>query len=922
MNDFAHAGVYIQEVPSGPGPIAGVSTSNFGLVGYSPRGPVNQPTISTSFPEYVRQFGGFSDKGLAAHEAYAFFANGGSIMYFVRVAASDADAAAWDLMADTVEALAVNLEPTGIYSRQLEKTPLTHVGFSLHLNAAIPDNEYVFISDANGNLTVDPVNSGAAAIAAGGSGTINLTTGEINFTINDPTLYIPTGMQATYTYRVFRFQMAWPGEAGNFFRVRINPGSDDYLVQAEARWTRFDVMLDENVSGDALNPAWETVETWADLVFDDPTSPSYITTVINADGSGSSNLEVIDYGNYGNPQDLQGTQVIAEDFSATRVPQGSTATPPVAYDGTIKAWQYALADAPFQKTVSLGFQFSDYVEYDSGVATGGAAGTLNDTTKAWPLTSLMGYVLINKTLGWSAVITNNTATSITFVDINGGPSTPVAGDEYMLVSPKVKIGMGHNTATESVISPGTSSNPARIVPGTVCMQVNVDGVGTKYITDDGAGNLTLDPETLNAVVGKINYTTGQIASPTDVNNVLDFTGNELAVGIPILLGCLYYHSVAVEDDANGNLALSATQTAGVPTKYQLDTNGVNTVSYTTGVVKTTWKLTSDPSLGVPGVYSSVANYYTNPVSELSNILTGGTDGTDITSADVVDPDLAVDQEGVFAFGKVDAMMTLVAADFQTDTYVSWALIDYAELVKDKFVVLTVPHGLSYQEAVTWKKFQLNKYTSRAALYYPHIKVRDPITDVNLDIPCGGHVAGIYSRTDSTRNVGEAPAGMAKGSIQWAVGLEADLTETQCGIVYENKINPLVQWPHTGRVVWGARTLDMSGGEWPYIQQRRLFMFVEKSVFNATHVHIFENNGPTLWSKIDTQVSTFLKGLFDSGYLAGDTPAEAYFVICNSTNNPDTTVKKGIVFCDVGIAANVPGEFLVFRFQQKVIAAAA
>jgi len=56
-------------------------------------------------------------------------------------------------------------------------------------------------------------------------------------------------------------------------------------------------------------------------------------------------------------------------------------------------------------------------------------------------------------------------------------------------------------------------------------------------------------------------------------------------------------------------------------------------------------------------------------------------------------------------------------------------------------------------------------------------------------------------------------------------------------------------------------------------------------------------------------------LFQSGYLAGTSADEAFFVICDSTNNPQNTVDQGIVYCDVGLAANKPAEFIVFRFQQ-------
>jgi phage tail sheath protein FI len=59
-------------------------------------------------------------------------------------------------------------------------------------------------------------------------------------------------------------------------------------------------------------------------------------------------------------------------------------------------------------------------------------------------------------------------------------------------------------------------------------------------------------------------------------------------------------------------------------------------------------------------------------------------------------------------------------------------------------------------------------------------------------------------------------------------------------------------------------------------------------------------------------------LHQSGYFAGNSPDESFFVICDRSNNPQNTVDQGIVFCDVGIAPNKPAEFIVFRFQQLAL----
>ena len=936
MNDLAHAGVYIREVPSGPGPITGVSTSNFGLIGFSPKGPVNQPTICSNFQEYSTKFGSFTEKGLSGHEAYAFYANGGQILYFVRVVADDAEVALWD-MDTSVESEAVSnvAEPTGVYELNLDKMPVKS-GAKITFSTSTALEKYVFDVDADGVMTINATESGATAIAAGGSGSMNMATGEMHVELGNPAFFAGSSnwILADYDYTVFRFEMAWPGLAGNFFRVRMTVGSDDYLVQEEARWTRFNVIVEEDLNQDATNRAWSSVETWADLVFDDPTDPAYVATVINADNSGSDLIRVVDYGNSQNPLLLQGAQILDEDFSATQYEQGTTFSTEVPYDGLIKGWAYKLNDGPFLKTLNMKFQFSDAsVEAKGNPTTADPTGALlTDSGAAFTPSALVGMVVVNMTNNSSGVITANDATTVTAQLAGGSAQAWLTSDDYAILDPKVKVGTGTGATgagVEAVASPS-----GQIVPGSVVVKATmVTAAGVKTFTDDGLGNIKADPSATvpGATVATINYATGQITG-LSLANQIDFvagwTGDTVAAGSNILFGCIYAQEISIVDDADGNLAMADVQATGVPSKFFLNDAGINTIDYDTGDVAITWGIVGNPGAGPAGVYSEVADYYTNPEANYTNpptpgiayVLSGGTDGSDVSSAEVVSPELAVSQEGIYSFGKVDALMSLVAADFQTDTYVSAALIAYAELVKDKFVLITAPHGLSYQEVVNWKKFQLNRYTSYAALYYPHIKVKDPVSGVNLDIPCGGHVAGIYARTDSQYNVGEAPAGMEKGAIAWSVGLEAELTPTQVDVIYPEKINPLVSWSNTGTVVWGARTLDAAGGEWPYIQTRRLFMFVEKSVFNATHVHVFKNNGSSLWGKIQTQVATFLLGLFQSGYLAGNTPSDAFFVICDRSNNPQNTVDQGIIFCDVGIAGNTPGEFLVFRFQQKALAA--
>jgi Bacteriophage tail sheath protein len=79
-------GVYVEEVPSGVHPITGVATSITAFVGYAARGPVNDPTTIQSFAEFIRVFGGLSDKSTMSYAVNQFFVNGGSQALILRAA--------------------------------------------------------------------------------------------------------------------------------------------------------------------------------------------------------------------------------------------------------------------------------------------------------------------------------------------------------------------------------------------------------------------------------------------------------------------------------------------------------------------------------------------------------------------------------------------------------------------------------------------------------------------------------------------------------------------------------------------------------------------------------------------------------------------------------------------------------------------
>lgn len=206
----------------------------------------------------------------------------------------------------------------------------------------------------------------------------------------------------------------------------------------------------------------------------------------------------------------------------------------------------------------------------------------------------------------------------------------------------------------------------------------------------------------------------------------------------------------------------------------------------------------------------------------------------------------------------------------------------------------------------------------AALFFPRIRQSDPVRDGQIDtfVPCGA-IAGIFARTDSTRGVWKAPAGL-DATINGIVGLQVNLTDGENGDLNPRGINNLRSFPVAGQVVWGARTLrgaDSIGDEYKYIPVRRTALFLEETLYRATQWVVFEPNDEPLWAQIRLNIGAFLQGLFRQGAFQGRTPREAYFVKCDRETTTQADINLGIVNILVGFAPLKPAEFVVIKLQQ-------
>ena len=272
---------------------------------------------------------------------------------------------------------------------------------------------------------------------------------------------------------------------------------------------------------------------------------------------------------------------------------------------------------------------------------------------------------------------------------------------------------------------------------------------------------------------------------------------------------------------------------------------------------------------------------------------------------------AVDNVTMLAVPDLMAAYNQGAIDMETVKAVQLAMIAHCELMADRVAILDPPPNMNAQQIREWRRDKAGYDSKYATLYWPWVKVFDPMQGRGLEVPPCGHMAGIWARSDDTRGVHKAPANEV---VRGAIDLELLITKGEHDQLNPEGINCIRAFSGRGIRVWGARTLS-SDPAWRYLNVRRLFNFIEESILEGTQWVVFEPNDMALWERVKRTINAFLVRVWRDGALFGATPQEAFYVKCDSETNPAEVIDAGQLVVEVGIAPVKPAEFVIFRIAQ-------
>lgn len=380
-----------------------------------------------------------------------------------------------------------------------------------------------------------------------------------------------------------------------------------------------------------------------------------------------------------------------------------------------------------------------------------------------------------------------------------------------------------------------------------------------------------------------------------------------------------------------DLSVSTVQGAIAPTETKIPT--FKLVVFLNGVEVERWnEVSTDPSDSryvrtVVNTYSKYITIDEDPDTTADSAWAFATGETELSkntgaspNAPATDGAAVSDEDYNVAIGSrletIEGVLVMNAVG-QYSPPVIQTLIQKAESRGNSFVVID-PSPVN-QDALTIGQDIVNQYgqTSYAAVYYPMLKMTDPTKTgpaAIRDTYPGGAVVGAYIRSEVARTVAKAPAGYSS-DVRNAIGLVQTFSTTDGGLLYDTYgVNLFKVIPGAGIIINGTRTLDKTTPG-KYIPIRRSLNFLKQALQESTQFAIFEPNDERLWSRMSMVSASILGDFWRAGGLKGGSSNEAFYVICDETNNTENTITNGEVHLEVGVALQYPAEFVVINISQ-------
>ena len=199
-------------------------------------------------------------------------------------------------------------------------------------------------------------------------------------------------------------------------------------------------------------------------------------------------------------------------------------------------------------------------------------------------------------------------------------------------------------------------------------------------------------------------------------------------------------------------------------------------------------------------------------------------------------------------------------------------------------------------------------SSYAASYWPWCQVINPDTGKLNWVPASTLIPGVYTFTDNASEPWFAPAGINRGGLNTVIRPERKLQRSQRDTLYESNVNPIANFPATGTVVFGQKTLQKKASALDRVNVRRLLIALKSYIGQVANTLVFEQNTIATRNNFLAQVNPYLESVQQRQGVY------AFKVIMDASNNTPDVIDRNQMVGQIFLQPTRTAEFIILDFN--------
>ena len=184
---------------------------------------------------------------------------------------------------------------------------------------------------------------------------------------------------------------------------------------------------------------------------------------------------------------------------------------------------------------------------------------------------------------------------------------------------------------------------------------------------------------------------------------------------------------------------------------------------------------------------------------------------------------------------------------------------------------------------------------------------DKYNDVYRFVPLNGSTAGLCANTDDVADAWFSPAGFNRGNVRGAIKLSFNPDKADRDVLYQARVNPVVNFPGQGVVLFGDKTAQTKPSAFDRINVRRLFLVLEKAIATAAKFQLFEFNDEFTRAQFRSLIEPFLRDV------QGRRGITDFVVKCDASNNTGSVIDRNEFIADIFVKPARSINFITLNF---------